>query len=298
MKGRILIAILALLPVFSFSSCSKDSLDPESVIKTTSYDNNEFDDWLDVNFVAPYNIRFKYRYEMNESDYNYFTVPAQYEYSIIMAHLVKYLCIESYDEVAGITFTRKYFPKMFFLIGDFEYRNNGTIILGTAEGGKKILLAGVNYVNYCLARPDLLNIYYIKMIHHEFTHILNQTVDFSTDFGQITGSGYVADSWSVEPYVSNYLANGFITDYAQHSDTEDFAEMMSSYITHDEAWWQEQLAAAGNPGAGYISSKLDIVKSYMMENFNIDLDELREVISRRQDDVFSGKLDLLDLNIQ
>ena len=156
----------------------------------------------------------------------------------------------------------------------------------------------MNYVNYCLARPDLLNIYYIKMIHHEFTHILNQTVDFSTDFGQITGSGYVADSWSVEPYVSNYLANGFITDYAQHSDTEDFAEMMSSYITHDEAWWQEQLAAAGNPGAGYISSKLDIVKSYMMENFNIDLDELREVISRRQDDVFSGKLDLLDLNIQ
>ena len=92
-----------------------------------------------------------------------------------MAHLVKYLCLESYDEVAGIDFTRNYFPKMIFTIGEWEYRNNGTIILGTAESGKKILLTGVNYLDTYKSSPAALNHYYFKTIHHEFTHILNHT---------------------------------------------------------------------------------------------------------------------------
>jgi hypothetical protein len=35
-----------------------------------------------------------------------------------MAHILKYLCMETYDEVAGIEFTRANFPKMFYLIGE------------------------------------------------------------------------------------------------------------------------------------------------------------------------------------
>ena len=111
-----------------------------------SYEKNAFDRWLDANYVHPYNIEFKYRYENNETDLNYYSVPASYENSIVMAHLVKYLCIDSYDEVAGVTFTRTYFPKEFFLMGEWEYKNNGVFTLGTAEGGKKILLMGLNYL--------------------------------------------------------------------------------------------------------------------------------------------------------
>ncbi len=79
------------------------------------------DKWLNDNYVKPYNIDFKYRFELNESDMNYYTVPADYDEAVIMAHLVKYLCIDTYDEVASVDFTREYFPKMFFLIGEFEY---------------------------------------------------------------------------------------------------------------------------------------------------------------------------------
>ena len=279
------------------TACVKDEMSENSVIVVSQTKQNDFDRWLEANFLLPYNIDFKYRFEMNESDMNYFTIPADYEYAIVMAHLVKYLCVETYDEVAGITFTRSYFPKMFFLTGEWEYRNNGTIILGTAEGGKKIFLAGVNLLPQYMKTAEDLNHYYIKTIHHEFTHILNQNVDYPIDFAMITGTGYVADSWSDYPYNQEFLQNGFITDYAQHSDGEDFAEMLSEYVTHDQAWWDAQIEKAGEKGH-LINAKLDIVRSYMRDSFDIDIDILRATVLRRQQDVFDGQVDLHSIEIK
>ena len=296
MKRYILYSLIGLAALCTVS-CVKDEMSPNSVIKVSETKQNEFDKWLEANFLLPYNIDFKYRFEMNESDMNYFTIPADYEYSIVMAHLVKYLCIETYDEVAGITFTRSYFPKMFFLTGEWEYRNNGTIILGTAEGGKKIFLAGVNLLPQYMKTAEDLNHYYIKTIHHEFTHILNQTVDYPVDFSMITGTSYVADSWSDAPYNREYLQNGFITDYAQYSDGEDFAEMLSEYITHNQDWWDGQIEKAGERGS-LINAKLDIVRNYMHDSFDIDIDILRATVLRRQEDVFSGQVDLHSIEIK
>lgn len=279
-------------------SCSKEVMSDESVIKVTSYEENDFDRWLRVNFLTPYNINFIYRYEFIESDMNYYTVPADMTSSIMMAHLVKYLCIESYDEVAGIAFTRRYFPKMFFLIGEFEYRNNGTMILGTAEGGKKILLSGLNYLPQMATDIEMLNFYYIKTIHHEFVHILNQTCEYSADYQLITGSGYVADNWSEYPYTEGYLQRGYISAYSQHSADEDFAEMMSTYITNSEEWWEEQMELAGEEGRTYINKKLDLVRDYLRDGFNIDLEQLRETLMRRQKDVENGLIDLTSVEIK
>jgi len=300
MKRYILHIAVILAFAAAASSCVKDEMSPNSVITVTQTKQNDFDRWLEANFLLPYNIDFKYRFEMNESDMNYFTIPADYEYSIVMAHLVKYLCIETYDEVAGITFTRTYFPKMFFLTGEWEYRNNGTIILGTAEGGKKIFLAGINLLEQTLTKgygdfsgnpTESLNHYFIKTIHHEFTHILNQTVDYPVDFSMITGTDYVADSWSDAPFNTEFLQRGFITDYAQHSDTEDFAEMLSEYITHSQQWWDIRIDRAGEKG-NLINAKLDIVRNYMQDSFNIDIDVLRATVLRRQQDIFDGQVDL------
>ncbi|MBQ6871313.1 MAG: putative zinc-binding metallopeptidase [Bacteroidales bacterium] len=297
MKRLGILYIIIALSVFAVS-CEKDELNSESVIKVSQYEENDFDKWLRVNYLNPYNIDFIYRYEFIESDMNYYTVPSDMESSIMMAHLVKYLCIESYDEVAGIDFTRRYFPKMFFLIGEFEYRNNGTFILGTAEGGKKILLSGLNYLKNMVNNIEALNYYYIKTIHHEFVHILNQTCDFSADYQLITGTGYVADSWSEYPYTEGYLQRGFISAYSQQSADEDFAEMMSTYITNSEEWWNEQMEIAGEKGSMYITKKLDIVRSYMADEFNIDIDELRSTLMRRQKDIEEGKINLTSVEIK
>lgn len=300
MRKNIIYSLLITGAVLAFTACSDDDLSSESVIVADQVEMTEFDYWLEVNFVQPYNIDFKYRYEYNESDYSYYTVPANYEQSVEMAHIVKYSCIEAYDEVAGIDFTRANFPKMFFLIGEWEYNNNGTFILGTAEGGKKILLSGINYLDTYKNNIEYLNYYYLKTIHHEFTHILNQNVDYSSSFQLITSSTYVADSWSDSPYDEDYLLRGYISAYAQQSHTEDFAEMLSMYVTNTaDQWeeWMEEAESDGGSGRDYLESKLDIVRSYMSDTWGVDIDELRSSILRREQNIADGKIDLTDLTI-
>lgn len=291
-------AVIAFPMLAAFSSCSKEELDSQSIITVDKVDYTPFDYWLQRNYVAPYNIEFKYRYDDKESDMDYYTIPARYDASVILAHLVKYLCIEAYDEVAGIEFTRSYFPKMIFTIGEWEYRNNGTYILGTAEGGRKILLSGTNYVEQYMGNADDLNEYYLRTIHHEFTHILNQTKDYPADFKLITGSSYVADSWSEVGLVEGYLQRGFITAYAQHSDVEDFAEMLSMYICNSESVWNGYMTQAGSTGSQLLAAKLDMVRDYMLTAFNTDIDKLRAAIQRRQKDVVAGRVDLMDLTVK
>lgn len=299
MKNHIYNLSLLILSVFFATACSSDEPDySRSVITIGNTEKTEFDYWLEANFVNPYNIAFKYRYEDIESDLNYYVIPAEYKKAIKMAHLVKYLCIETYNEVAGVDFTCEFFPKMFFTIGEWEYKNNGTFILGTAEGGRKILLTGINDLDKYMQSAQWLNHYYFKTIHHEFTHILNQTKPIPPEFQLVTGNGYVADSWNEEPYDEIYLSRGFISAYAQHSYQEDFAEMMSIYITNDADSWEAILEGASEENADLIQQKLDIVKSYMLSSFGIDLDVVRSVLQRRQDDVFSGKVDLEDLTIK
>ena len=303
MKRYLILVLSALVLLPATYSCSEAPLDPNSVITVDNYVKNAFDLWLDANYVYPYNIEFKYRYENNESDLNYYSVPASYDNSIVMAHLVKYLCIDSYDEVAGVTFTRTYFPKEFFLMGEWEYKNNGVFTLGTAEGGKKIILMGINYLPKYSTTAENLNYYYLKTIHHEFTHILNQTKDFPVTFSQVSGAsedGYLADSWNASDYAGDYLQRGFITRYAPHSDREDFAECMAMYVTHEASWWESQLVAAQGTekdGSAKLSTKMSIVKAYMQETFNINLDALRDAILRRQAEVMAGLVDLHSVEI-
>lgn len=286
------IAVAAVL-----GACSEDDLADKSVITVDKVDYTEFDYWLQRNYVKPYNISFKYRFEDIESDMNYYTIPARYELAVKLAHLVKYVCIEAYDEVGGIDFTRAYFPKMIFTIGEWEYRNNGTYILGTAEGGRKILLSGVNYLEEHLGNADDLNTYYLQTIHHEFTHILNQTVNYSADFQLISGADYVADKWSQAPFNTGCLQRGFISSYAQHSHVEDFAEMLAMFVCNSERQWDAWMAEAGPEGERIITTKLEMVKEYMLSAFGIDLEALRSALQRRQFEVTSGLVDLDDLSL-
>ncbi len=299
MKKHIYNLFLLILSVLFITACSSDEPDyNRSVITIGNTEKTEFDKWLEANFVNPYNIDFKYRYEDIESDFDYYVVPAEYNKAVKLAHLVKYLCVDAYNELVDENFTCEYFPKMFFTIGEWEYKNNGTYILGTAEGGRKILLSGTNYLDKYINNQQSLNHYYLKTIHHEFTHILNQTKSIPAEFQLVTGNGYVADSWSEVPYKTIYLTRGFISDYAQHSYQEDFAEMMSIYVINDAESWKALLNEATDESAALIRQKLDIVKNYMITSYGIDMDILRNILQRRQNEVLSGKIDLEDLTVK
>ena len=84
---------------------------------------------------------------------------------------------------------------------------------------------------------------------------------------------------------------------AQHSDREDFAEMASEYIVEPKEVWNKWMKQAGDTGAALIQMKLDIVKDYYMNTWNIDLDKMRESVARRQNDVVNGKIDLTDISL-
>ena len=287
MKKYIKYLAIAAFAVFA-ASCQEKPLDPDSQILDSKVEQNEFDKWLVTNYVDTYNIMFKYRMEKNESDFNYWLVPATYENSIKMAKLMKFLCLEPYDVITGSReFIKSYYPKMIHLVGSGAYRNNGTFVLGTAEGGLKITMY---FVNEMRLDPDYLNEYYFKTMHHEFAHILNQTKPYSTDFNTISGSEYVTDTWS-DAWKSDAEAqqNGFISQYASSEAGEDFVELLSIYVTNTEAYWNNIIKNAG-AGADIINAKFEIVYNYMLNSWNIDLNELRDEILTRQ-----GQIETLDL---
>ena len=238
---------------------------------------------------------------------SYYDVPADSAQSVELAHIVKYTCVEAYTEAAGIDFTRRFFPKLFSFLGEFEYGNNGSIKLGTAEGGKKIRLLGVNHLDKVKNNRTALDEYYLKTIHHEFVHIVNQTKDYPREFGKITPTGYVNDSWLSEKYGTGYEKRGFVTAYSQKEEREDFAEVVSTYIISTDAQWNAILKKAtivdangaeakDQPGVTAIEKKLEIAKRYYKETFNVDLDKVRDTVIERENNVVSGSYNLTNLN--
>ena len=240
MKKNILALSLLAAVTAGFTACSDDNLSSESVIKPSKTANTVFDKWLYKNFVVPYNIQIQWRYEDNESDMSYYDVPADSAQSVELAHIVKYTCVEAYTEAAGIDFTRRFFPKLFSFLGEFEYGNNGSIKLGTAEGGKKIRLLGVNHLDRFKNNRTYLDEYYLKTIHHEFVHIVNQTKDYPREFGKITPTGYVNDSWLSEKYGTGYEKRGFVTAYSQKEEREDTGKHGTPYGARDELARREE----------------------------------------------------------
>lgn len=222
---------------------------------------------------------------------NYYLVPAEYDKSVQIAKLMIHLCLEAYDEVTGSKdFIRTYFPKMIHIIGSAAYRNNGTMVLGTAEGGLKITLYMINSLQL---DPEYLNEYYFHTMHHEFAHILHQTKPYSSDFDMISGSDYVNDSWNSTYSDEEALQNGFITPYASSEPNEDFVELLSTYITNTPKFWSDMLKTAGEDGGAIIKQKFDIVYNYMKNTWGIDLDELRDIILERQAQIDELNLDTL-----
>lgn len=283
---------LMLFVICGAASCTEDDLDDRSVFTGTEVQRKEFDNWLLDNYVSPYNIDFKYRMEDHETNQDYNLIPADYYKSVAMAKLVKFLWLDVYQEIMDNDreFICTYGPKMIHLIGSPAYEE-GQITLGTAEGGIKVTLYNVNNLTPDNLVIEDLNFWYFKTMHHEFTHILHQTIEFPQEFYEISTGKYTGSSW-VNDSDEKALRNGFITPYGSSEVHEDFAETVANYVTHSAAWWNAQLETAGT-GATYITQKLEMARTYMQDTWNINLDTLRDIVQRRSSEVLD--LDLTNL---
>ena len=281
MKKNIYAILLAFVASFALMSCSDDEPSSESIFPTTSPKRDAFDKWLLENYTFPYNVEMKYKMEDIESDMKYHLVPADSAKTAKLSIIMKYLWFDAYNEVIGPDFIKENMPRTIHFIGSPAYNSEGTMVLGTAEGGLKITLYMVNSLDdKTLKDYDTMNKYYFHTLHHEFTHILNQKIPYDQSFKLITESGYVSGDWYT---ISDKTAHqaGFVTPYAMVEPLEDFAEMLSGYVTMSQSEWNAILADAGTTGAASISAKLDIVRNYMQESWNVDIDQLRAAVLRR-----------------
>jgi len=278
-KLYIYLTVLATALMLS-TACNREELNSQSIFDDNITETtNEFDEWLQTNYVEPYNIVVKYRFEDKESSTSYNLAPADIYKSFVLAKLTKFLWLESYEELLGDSFIRTYCPKVLNMIGSYAYNSSGSVVLGTAESGMKITLYNVNNIDPDNLDIDFLNYWFFKTMHHEFAHILHQTKEYSTDFNLIS-LDYQSSSW-VNIEDQEALDMGFISPYASSEPREDFVELISIYVTNTAEDWEDLVGSASEDGQDKINQKFAIVKDYLWQSWGIDIDELRDIVQRR-----------------
>jgi substrate import-associated zinc metallohydrolase lipoprotein len=307
MKIKNISLLLLLAGLLGFSSCDDEKLDSTSVFDgITPAQKNEFDNWLETNYRKVYNIDFKYRYSDKEADRAYNVIPANYEQSVALAILIKHVWLDAYSEAVSPEFMKTYVPRIIQLTGSYKWNTNGSQVLGTAEGGLKIMLYGVNELDIDNPRintdnpyeshqvqPIDMNYWFFHTMHHEFCHILTQKKEYDTSFRAISAATYHATDW-INLEDKKVAKEGFVSSYAASEYNEDFAEIYATYVTNTPEGWQKIIDAAGSEGAAILNQKLDLMKSYFLNSWNLDLDNMRDILIRRSAE--STTLDLRTLN--
>ena len=285
MKKLYLFALAAILSL-GLASCSNDDPKGYTIFPTTSPARDHFDKWLLANYTYPYNVDFKYKMEDIYTDMKYHLIPADSAKSTKLAIIAKFLWFDAYAECVGADFVKANVPRIIHLIGSPAYNSGqGTMVLGTAEGGLVINLYMVNQLtDQMLTDYATVNELYFHTMHHEFTHILNQKKPYNTAYNLISKSDYVGSNWSHQRPRDARRA-GFVSAYAMSDGFEDFAETLAFYVTLTPKQWNDILQEAGTTGEPIITQKLEIIKDYMLSSWNVDLDRLRASVLGRGDNV-------------
>lgn len=289
------------------TSCENEELDSKSVFDgDKNLPKNEFDKWLVKNYLEPYNIDFQYLYNDRLTDQAYNVVPANYDNSVALGIMFKHIWIEAYTEALGEEFLKLHAPRQIQLIGSRMYNQNGSVILGTAEGGLKIMFYGVNefdidnprinvddpYENPAKSPADL-NHWIFHTMHHEFCHILTQKKEYPTDFKTISAGNYHSQDW-INLKNETVQEEGFVTAYGSSEYNEDFAELFATYVTMSPEAWNKIMTTAGEKGSPLLKKKLDMMRKYFNEQWGLDMDKFRQIVLRRSSEI--GTLDLRDLS--
>jgi substrate import-associated zinc metallohydrolase lipoprotein len=270
--------------VILFSCRKKDALVVDDIpgLGGDTWTQGTIDKWLYDTLVVPYNIATKYKWDQFELDVNKNIVPPKEEKIIPVMRSVKRVWMEPYILQAGELFFKKYSPKLFVLAGSANWNMDGSITLGTAEGGRKIVLYLLNdfknktmpgYVPADSVIPKQM----FHVIHHEFGHILDQTIRRPVAFDEVTKGFYTADWINTDDYSARQ--DGFITAYALSSPFEDFVEMISIMLIEGRSGFDNIVnSITGTSIRGTteaeakakLRQKESIVVNYFKQAWNID----------------------------
>ncbi len=291
----LLFAVLSAL----MTACSDDQVDAGKTLLTTEQEpaKTDLDKYLDKNYMTPYNIDFDYRFEDSEKtdrEMGFQLVPVRPEKALEMAKVVKYICLDAYQKVAPKDFLKKYFPKKLRIIGSGPYDGRGNEILALATEGLEITLYHINTfgLKEVIVEENGKNIsklvddmdqavkLYSRVIIHEFSHIMHHKVDYPHRFRTMTDKDYLGGAWSESTEEEAYK-KGFLSPYARKEYNEDFVEVLAHYVILTDAQWNDILKKAGKEGTLKINNKLELVKDYMLDVWDVDLDRLKSEVQYR-----------------
>ncbi|MDG1871964.1 MAG: putative zinc-binding metallopeptidase [Flavobacterium sp.] len=265
--------VLVLSSVLFLGACASDEPLTESILDTTVPVKSPLDNWIDTNFLTPYNINVQYKWDQNVVDNNRYLFPPTQTKVQPALEIVQKIWLQSYSTIGGADFVKKIAPREFVLVGGVNLNTTGTITLGLADAGQRITLFETDKVN----KSDRENVKrFIKTIQHEYIHILNQTKPFDEKtLAKITPTGYTSNWYATSTAVAN--EEGFISDYARSNINEDFAEMAATMLINSKAEYAAILAGIKDAKAvTNIKAKEAVVVKYFKDAFNMDFYKLRD----------------------
>tara|TARA_R110002124_G_scaffold146140_2_gene311399 strand:- start:253 stop:1182 length:930 start_codon:yes stop_codon:yes gene_type:complete len=295
MKIKYIYQFLVPIILFSLGACKEEKLGDIEKISGLGGDEvvpTVIDKWISDSLTTPYNITVKYRWDQFEfSDVSKTLVPPDESKIIPLSKVVRSAWIQPYVQQAGLPFFNKYSPKFFVLSGSYQFLSNGAVVLGQAEGGRKIVVFNVNNFltkgtpEYVAARDSSNVKELVHTLQHEFGHILHQNILYPVEFKTICKGLFFGENWI---NVSNADArrDGFITAYAGSGFDDDFVETIAMMLTEGKSGWENIINSIPDGFSENGTSKADaqaklrrkeaLVVSYFKTAWGIDFYELQK----------------------
>ncbi|PXY03226.1 hypothetical protein DF185_03845 [Marinifilum breve] len=253
----------------AFVACDDDeNLGESNIVVETQM--NEIDQWIFNNLTEPYNIEVKYRWDDTELENKKVLTAAALDKVLPFLKTLKKSWIEPYEELGGETFVKSYIPKLIILVGSRNLNNDGTMVQGTAEGGRKVVLYQINEFDpeYQSSSKSFLK-RMLHIMHHEFGHILHQAVMYPDEFKLVTPGGYTSAWMNVSD--EQALNEGFITPYSKLDVDENFVETIATILTNSNDEYEAIISRASASGQEILRIKEEIVVKYFADIWNIDM---------------------------
>jgi substrate import-associated zinc metallohydrolase lipoprotein len=292
---RIQNSLYVLLLTVLLGSCAKEDFDINDAnningLGGDTWAKGPIDNWINDTLTVPYNISVKYKWDQWEdlSDITKIIVPPKEEIIIPILSATRRAWINPYIAEGGELFFKRLSPKFMYMVGSPAFEANGGIKLGQAEGGRKIILLATNYVKTKMM-PDytLADTFWLKemfhTIHHEFAHILHQTVLYPNEFKNLNPNLYTAE-W-INYTDEDALRDGFITAYSMNVVDDDFVEMVSMMLLEGRAGFEAMLAnipqgisprgTTRDQAIARLRAKESIVVNYFKQTWNINFYNLQ-----------------------
>ncbi|UEG48506.1 putative zinc-binding metallopeptidase [Ferruginibacter lapsinanis] len=286
------IAVYSVALVLFFSSCRKDdaigNVDNIPGLGGDVWTPSAIDKWIYDSLVVPYNIDVKYKwnqFSVNQIEKN--VVPPNESQVVPVMDAVRRIWAKPYIQETSLTFFNKYTPKYFVLAGSSAANPDGSATVGVAGGGRQISLFQLNYYKnktypgYVPADTTLQKDLFLT-VHHEFSHIFDQTKRRPSSFDAVTSGGYSSDWINTDDVEAR--KNGFITAYASSAAGEDFAEMISFLLVYGDPGWKKLLAGISGTGSSgltaanariKLNTKADEIRKYFADSWGIDFNSLQ-----------------------